>query len=152
MAQAATAATPRDRAWLLDAASALYVRARADGWGRGGQPGFVYTVDWAGEPIAEQRLSWVAAEATGAAAALAGVVDTQDDLVTWWGYIADRLVDRSRGSWWFELDRWNRPATTIWRGRPDLYHAYQACAIPRFPLARSVLHGITSAASADLSP
>lgn len=145
LAGAAVDAGAADRPWLQDAAIALYDRAARDGWARDGHPGFVYTVDWTGEPVVDQRLFWVAAEAVAAAEVLlraTGEPRYETDRTAWWRYIAEYLVDAERGSWIHELDARNRPASTIWSGKPDLYHAYQACIIPGLPLASSVLAGV----------
>ncbi|HEY2271464.1 MAG TPA: AGE family epimerase/isomerase, partial [Jatrophihabitantaceae bacterium] len=50
-----------DDGWHLDAARALYARAVADGWDADGRPGFVYTVDFEGRPVAHTRMWWVLA-------------------------------------------------------------------------------------------
>ncbi len=144
----ADGSAPQDAAWLREAALALYDRAARDGWARDGTPGFVYTVDWAGRPVASQRLFWVAAEAVAAAEVLTKLTGDQryyDDRLVWWRYIDEYLVDRGRGSWRHELDADNRPASTIWAGKPDLYHAYQACIVPDLPLSASVSAGVASA-------
>ena len=33
------------------------------------------------------------------------------------------------------LDEHNRPSHTVWDGKPDVYHAYQALLLARMPLA-----------------
>lgn len=131
----------RDRGWLLEAAVALYDRSARDGWARDGHPGFVYTVDWNGETVVGRRLFWVAAEAVSAAEVLLRVTGDRryaDDREEWWRYIAQHFVDRERGSWIHELDARNLPSRTIWNGKPDLYHAFQACVIPGLPVTASV--------------
>ena len=45
------------------------------------------------------------------------------------------IIDRDLGSWRHELDERNRPSHVIWRGKPDVYHAYQALLLARMPLA-----------------
>jgi len=54
----------------------------------------------------------------------------------WWDYAATYLV-RQDGSWQHELDEENRPAGTVWPGRPDLYHSVHAVLLQRLPLAPS---------------
>jgi len=125
---------------LREAAVALYDRAVADGWAADGDDGFVYTTDWAGEPVVRQRMHWVLCEAVGAAEALRRVTGEQryaDDLARWWAYAEDNLVDHDLGSWHHELDSGNRPAATVWSGKPDVYHAYQAALIEDLPLVPS---------------
>ena len=124
--------------WLTEAAVALFDRATTDGWAVDGSPGFVYTTDWSGKPVVRQRMYWVLAEAVAAAAALHQRTgdDRYSDLATgWWQYARQYVIDNVNGSWHHELDPENRPAATVWPGKPDLYHAVQATLIPRLPLA-----------------
>jgi len=137
---------------LTDAAVALYDRAVADGWQVDGAPGFVYTTDWDGTPVVRQRMHWVVAEAIAAAAALWRATGEQryaDDYARWWDYAARCLVDLDGGSWRHELDPGNHPAAGTWAGKPDLYHAVQACLLPRLPVAPSIAtalrHGMLDA-------
>lgn len=155
MVQAATGADAVDRAWLLEAAASLYVRARADGWMRNGEPGFVYTVDWEGEPVVDGHLFWVAAEAVTAADALRrspARLDVAGDLEGWWAHIARDFIDLGNGSWTHELDARNQPSRLIWDGKPDLYHSYQACALPRFALTTSLLGSVAREAPSLSEP
>ena len=55
-----------------------------------------------------------------------------------WDYIDLHMIDRVNGSWHHELGADNLPSQTIWPGKPDLYHAYQATLLPRLPLAISL--------------
>lgn len=119
------------------AARRLYKRAVADGWARNGRPGFLYTTDWDGSPVTEDRLHWVTAEAIGAAAALwrrTGKQRYLRDCTLWWDFAATHLIDAEDGSWRHELDPDNQPGGKVWPGKPDLYHALQATLIPRLPL------------------
>ncbi|MFV0286777.1 MAG: AGE family epimerase/isomerase [Demequina sp.] len=125
---------------LVDAARALYAAAVADGWARDGADGFVYTTDWQGEPVVRERMHWVAAEAIGAAQALfaiTGEARYSADLSRWWAYVDSFLVDHRGGSWHHELDAHNVPAGTVWPGKSDAYHAYQAALIQDLPLVPS---------------
>lgn len=129
---------------LLDTSRLLFDRAVADGWAADGAPGFVYTTDWAGTPVVRQRFHWVVAEAIGAAAALhrrTGETAYADRYAAWWAYVDAHVRDVERGSWHHELDPHNRPAATVWPGKPDLYHAVQATLLPRLPLAPGLAAG-----------
>jgi sulfoquinovose isomerase len=124
-------------AYTLDAgrfeadARRLFAAAIVDGWDGSG---FVYTVDWEGRPVVTDHLHWVLCEAIAAAAVLG-----EDALQAEWWELAERVfIDREDGSWRHELDASNRPATTVWDGKPDVYHALQATLIPRLKPARSV--------------
>ncbi|WP_426563744.1 AGE family epimerase/isomerase [Angustibacter sp. McL0619] len=123
--------------WLVPAARSLFETAVRDGWHRDGTDGFVYTVDWDGDPVVRQRMHWVVAEGMAAAAALhRGTGDPAylDQLAQWWQYTDRHLLDLE-GGWRHELDPANRPAATVWPGKPDAYHAVQAMLVPRLPLA-----------------
>ncbi|MBE2998957.1 AGE family epimerase/isomerase [Nocardiopsis sp. HNM0947] len=119
----------------------LFDRAVADGWHVDGAPGFVYTTDWEGRPVVRDRMHWVAAEALSAASALYRVTGEPrfaKHYGTWWEYICAYFVDRDHGSWHHQLDPSNRPASDVWPGKPDLYHAVQATLLPRAPLTPSL--------------
>jgi mannose/cellobiose epimerase-like protein (N-acyl-D-glucosamine 2-epimerase family) len=108
----------------------LFAAAIRDGWDGSG---FVYTVDWDGRPVVRDRLHWVLCEAIGAAAVLG-----EDARQAEWWELAQRHFICEDGSWRHELDAANRPASTVWDGKPDVYHALQATLIPRVPLAPSL--------------
>lgn len=52
-------------------------------------------------------------------------------------YTRRSVVDAEHGSWHHELDPSNHPASTVWQGKPDVYHAVQATLVPMLPLAPS---------------
>ena len=146
----ASLADPPD--WLLAAARELFDRAVADGWAVDGADGFVYTTDWDGTPIVRDRMHWVVAEAIAAAAALRTRTgnDRYSQLAaTWWGYAEGHLFDRTYGSWHHQLDATNHVIETVWPGKPDLYHAVQACLIPQLPLAPSIASALADQSSAS---
>jgi sulfoquinovose isomerase len=133
--------------WLTSSAKAIFARAALDGWSVDDAPGFVYTVDWAGTPVVRDRLHWVAAEAIAAAGALWDF--TGDDLYgerydTWWAYTQQHFVDTAHGSWIHQLDERNRPSSSVWAGKPDVYHAFQACLLPRLPAAPSLATAVAA--------
>lgn len=114
--------------WMLAAAVGLFRRGLDDGWDKT-RDGLVFSVDFDGRPINHSRYHWVVAEAIGASAVLWRV--TGEDLYDrwyqrFWGYAERFLVDLTNGSWHHELDRNNRPIEVAWKGKPDLYHAYQS--------------------------
>jgi len=127
--------------WLLDDACGLFARASRDAWNADGKPGLVYTLDWASRPVVRARLHWVHAEAIAVAATLlrrTGEPLYEDWYRRLWEFSATHFIDLQRGSWHHELDSDNRPASSIWPGKPDIYHAYQAVLLPRLPLAPSL--------------
>jgi len=134
-------------------AVSLYARAISDGWNVDGTPGFVYTTDWDGEPVVRERMHWVLAEAIGAAHALAsatGESHYSGDANRWWDFAHSYLVDAQWGSWHHELDPGNQPASSVWVGKPDIYHAYQAALWPDVPLIPSFAAAL--GAGVDLAP
>jgi mannose/cellobiose epimerase-like protein (N-acyl-D-glucosamine 2-epimerase family) len=127
-------------AGLPDTAVALADRAVADGWAADGAEGFVYTTDWEGRPVVRTRMHWVVAEAVNTADVLHRVTGEEryaDERARWWAYVDRYLVDRVHGSWHHELDPTNRPSAQVWRGKPDVYHAYQAALLPSLPIVPS---------------
>ncbi|WP_029362853.1 oligoribonuclease [Brachybacterium squillarum] len=123
--------------WMLEAATALMEKAAAS-FGSDGAPGFVYTVDWDGTPVTQERMHWVAAEAVNSAAVLyrvTGDVTWARRYEDWWEYISTYLLDDAEGSWHHELDADNEPQGVTWPGKPDIYHAFQATIVPRLPVA-----------------
>jgi sulfoquinovose isomerase len=124
--------------WLLDDARSLFDAAVREGWAVDGADGFVYTVDWSGQPVVRERMHWVAAEATAAAAALhaeTGDPSYERWYATWWEHIDTCFRDREHGSWHHELSPTNEPSSLTWQGKPDIYHAFQATLLPRLPTA-----------------
>jgi sulfoquinovose isomerase len=123
--------------WMLDDAVGLFDASVREGWAIDGADGFVYTVNWSGEPVVRERMHWVAAEATATAAALhtaTGDASYDGWYATWWDHIAAVFLDPELGSWRHELDAENRPSGAVWNGKPDTYHAFQATLFPRLPL------------------
>jgi len=137
---------------LVDASAALYDRAVADGWAADGEDGFVYTTDWSGAPVTHDRMWWVVAEAVAAAAALhtvTGEARYVADQDRFWAFVESHHIDRVEGSWVHQLDRHNRHATSVWPGKPDLYHAVQATLVPRLPLAPGMARAVRDGLLAD---
>lgn len=127
--------------WLLDDARHLFASACRYGWQVDGEPGIVYTLDWNHQPQVRERLHWTLAEAAAAATALiqrTGEPEYDVWYQRFWDYIDLHLIDRENGSWHHELGPDNLPSATIWPGKGDLYHAYQATLLPRLPLAISL--------------
>lgn len=124
--------------WMADDARALYDAGVREGWNVDGAPGFVYTVDWEGQPVVRERMHWVAAEAIGAAAVLwhkTKRAEYAEQYQQWWDYVGDHHLDPEQGSWWHELGADNEVSRTVWEGKADTYHAVQATLIPRLPIS-----------------
>jgi mannose/cellobiose epimerase-like protein (N-acyl-D-glucosamine 2-epimerase family) len=132
--------------WMLDAAVRLFGQAIEDAW-EDEPPGFAYTVDFEGRALNRDRYFWVHAEAVGAAAYLHDA--TGDDAYEQsyrrsWDFIADHLVDHRHGGWFWLLDPSNRPKHVpgVVVGKPDLYHALQACLFPMVPVESGLVRAI----------
>ncbi|MGW7574943.1 AGE family epimerase/isomerase [Streptomyces sp. NPDC054765] len=136
-----TALGERSPGWLLEDAIALFDTAVRHGWNADGRSGFVYTVDWTARPVVNTRLHWVVAEAIAAASLLHRV--TADAVYDswyrlWWQHADQLFLDRQHGSWRHELTQDGTPASTVWSGKPDLYHALQATLLPQVQPAPSL--------------
>ncbi len=134
----------RRHAWMLDAAKSLFAKTVAIGWAENG--GFYYTLDWNDQPAQPDRYWWPCAEGIAAAAVLSSV--TNDPFFEeWyrriWGFVATHVIDRQNGGWIPELDPSLKPVNRVFEGKPDLYHAVQACLIPLFPADGSLTRQLT---------
>jgi mannose/cellobiose epimerase-like protein (N-acyl-D-glucosamine 2-epimerase family) len=135
-----------DRAheWLIDAARQLFFKTVAIGWDQG-TGGFYYTLDWQNRPARSDRFWWPCAEGIGAAAVL-GAVDPNPRFEEWyrriWDFSVNHLIDHDNGGWFPELGPDLKPVSRVFRGKPDLYHALQACLIPLLPPDGSITRGL----------
>jgi mannose/cellobiose epimerase-like protein (N-acyl-D-glucosamine 2-epimerase family) len=127
-------------AWMPDAASELFRQSIELGWDRQ-RGGFFYALDWNDQPRRPEKLWWPCAEAIGAAAFL--IEHRPSDFhEQWyrqaWSFAQGHLIDHIHGGWRPELTEDLAPASTVFAGKPDLYHALQACLIPLFPATASL--------------
>ena len=135
----------RSHDWMIEAARALFLHTCEIGWDRA-RGGFYYTLDWADQPTRSDRYWWPCAEGIAAAAVLR---QTGGDprFEVWyrriWDFAATHLIDPDHGGWFPELDDDLRPVSRVFTGKPDLYHAVQACLIPLVPASGSVTRGLT---------
>ena len=118
--------------WMIEAAKGLFARACETGWDAA-RGGFLYTLDWDDRPLQPLRLWWPNAEGIGAAASL--LKRGKDPLAeAWyakiWDVVAAQFIDHDRGGWYPEILPDGRPGEAIFTGKPDLYHAFQACLVP----------------------
>ena len=114
--------------WLLAEARNVYGIAKDIGWQVDGAPGFVYTVDFDGKPVVQMRMHWVITEAVAAAWTLSKNSNSSNylaDFHEWWSYAEKHFIDPINGSWRHELNALNEESSSVWNGRPDIYHAYQ---------------------------
>ncbi len=133
----------RTIAWMREAAIALFRQAVTDGWGEGG--GFYYTLDWNGSPHIADRYWWPCCEGIGSAAFLNAIEDDafyEDWYRRIWNFSATHLIDRVHGGWHAQLDRDLKPNAGPFYGKPDIYHALQACLVPLLPTTGSIAAGL----------
>ena len=136
----------RRPAWAPDAARALFARAVEEGWDVE-KGGFYYTLDHGGRPHVAERYWWPCCEGIGAAAFL-GAIDGNATYEAWyrrvWDFTARHFIDGARGGWYPQIDAEGRPASDPFYGKPDIYHAVQACLIPLLPTTNSVVGGLAT--------
>ena len=125
----------------IEASEQLFLRAVEDAWNVDGAPGFVYTTDWEGRPVVHDRMHWVLAEAINTAAILYRITkktEYADYYAEFMKYLDEKVVDHVRGSWYHQMDEKNHVTGTVWPGKNDLYHAFQATLIPCYKAGLSL--------------
>ena len=130
--------------WLREAAEALFLHTCAIGWDMA-KGGFYYTLDWANKPAQPDRYWWPCCEGIAAAAVLrasGGGQAFEEWYARIWSFAATHLIDRQGGAWHPELDSNLAPVNRVFTGKPDIYHAVQACLIPLVPPTGSVTRGL----------
>jgi len=134
----------RKHGWMLESARALFFNTVDIGWDRQ-VGGFYYTLGWDDRPDQADRYWWPCAEGVAAAAVL-GSVDGDPRFEAWyrriWSFIANYVIDRENGGWTPELDSSFKPVNRVFEGKPDIYHAVQACLIPLLPANGSITRGL----------
>lgn len=115
------------------AAKELYLRAVGDAWAADGAPGLVYTTDWEGKPVIHDRMHWTLAEAINSSAVLYRVTKEKryaEDYAQFMKYLDEQVLDHVNGSWFHQMNEKGEVTGTVWPGKSDLYHAFQATLIP----------------------
>ena len=137
----------KEHSWMTDAARNLFKRSIDLGWDKE-HGGFFYTLDWEDKPAIREKLWWPVAEAIGAAAYISAH-DNEAYFQAWyrklWDYAENHVIDHARGGWLSELQEDLTPASKLFVGKPDIYHALQACLIPLYPVTGSLTHAIIEA-------
>jgi len=129
----------------INSAKILYDTAITDAWDRDGNKGIVYTTDWDGNPVVHDRMHWTLAEAINTSAVLFNVTADNkyaDDYYQFMKYLDTFVHDKKNGSWFHQLDRNNQLLGTVWPGKSDLYHAFQATLIPYSIASVSIAKGV----------
>lgn len=130
--------------YYIKAAENLFLRAVSDAWNADGEPGVVYTTDWNGKPVVHDRMHWTLAEAINTSAVLyrvTGKADYAELYSEFMEYLDEKVLDHVHGSWFHQLDEHNNLLNTVWPGKSDLYHAFQATLIPYSKVDVSVACG-----------
>ncbi len=134
----------RKEPWMLDAADRLFRSAVARGWDHA-KGGFYYTLNFDNHPALTHKIWWPATEAIGAAAFL-NALKTDPFYEDWyrkvWDFSAMHFIDPANGGWFGELGDDLKPIDRFFTGKPDIYHALQACLIPLFPPVGSLMRAI----------
>ncbi len=134
----------RRHAWMAEAAAALFRTAVATGWDRR-RGGFCYTLDWDNRPDVASRFWWPACEGAAAAATLRDSLGDADFELWYrriWAVLDRDFIDHAQGGWWPEVDAAGAPQSTVFTGKPDIYHALQACLIPLVPASAGLMRGL----------
>ena len=132
--------------WRIEAAIELYRKAKQIGWEADGKPGFVYTVDFLGEPISTKRLHWVVCEAIACAATfqkwkLLGD-QPESDFRIWNAHLREVFYDSAVGGWHHELDSEGNYSAELFAGKPDAYHLAQAFLLSNFDKGTGLIRSI----------
>ena len=133
--------------WMPEAAKQLFLNAVNSGWDAT-TGGFYYTLDWNDTHDRTDRFWWPCAEGIAAAAVMASY-DNDPLYEIWyrriWGFVGANIIDGKNGGWFPELNSDLQPVTGIFVGKPDLYHAFQACLIPLLPANVGITRGLSMA-------
>jgi mannose/cellobiose epimerase-like protein (N-acyl-D-glucosamine 2-epimerase family) len=126
---------------FIEAAGKLFRAAVTLGWDHTAG-GFYYTLDFDNRPAIAHKLWWPAAEAIAATAFL-HALKPDPFYESWyrkvWNFTATNFIDPANGGWFPELGDGLRPIDRFFTGKPDLYHALQACLIPLYPAKGSLM-------------
>jgi mannose/cellobiose epimerase-like protein (N-acyl-D-glucosamine 2-epimerase family) len=133
--------------WMPAASRELFRQSIGVGWDKD-KGGFFYSLNWDNQPRLPQKLWWPCAEAIGAAAFLCEHSPSEFHEAWYrlvWSFVDRHLIDHEQGGWHPELSEDLQPANTLFMGKPDLYHALQACLIPLYPATGSLTRVILQA-------
>ncbi|MFO1133464.1 MAG: AGE family epimerase/isomerase [Hyphomicrobiales bacterium] len=132
------------KGWMMEAAEKLFRSAVTRGWDEA-KGGFYYTLDFANRPAITHKIWWPATEAIGAAAFL-NTLKPDRFYEHWyrkvWDFSATHFIDPANGGWFGELGDDLKPMDRFFTGKPDIYHALQACLIPLFPATGSLMRAV----------
>ena len=78
-------------------------------------------------------MHWTLAEAINTSAVLYRIrkdLRYAADYAGFMEYLDQYVLDPVNGSWFHQMNRTNQVKNTVWPGKSDLYHAFQATLIP----------------------
>ena len=61
-----------------------------------------------------------------------------------WDFVAKDIIDRDNGGWRAEAVEPEGSIAPLFQGKPDLYHALQACLIPLLPTSGTITRGLAT--------
>lgn len=109
----------------------LIERALSDAWLPEG--GLAYTLNFDGSVADGSRFWWPVTEAINAVATLL-LLEGRDADEDWyrrlWAFADAAFIDHKHGGWFPAIDVSGAPTSSIFAGKPDIYHALQACLFP----------------------
>ena len=120
----------------------LIEQALQDAWLPEG--GFAYTLNFDGNVADASRFWWPVAEAIGAIATLIALEKRIEDEIWYrrlWTFANETFIDHTHGGWFPAIDEDRLHTSSIFPGKPDIYHSLQAC---MFPLSRKLSRMVTS--------
>ena len=90
-------------------------------------------------------MHWTLAEAVNTSSVLYRVTEKEEyaeDYAEFMEYLDRKVLDHKNGSWFHQLDQNNHLIGTVWPGKSDLYHAFQATLIPYLPADISIAKAV----------
>ena len=109
----------------------LIEQALQDAWLPDG--GLAYTLNFNGTVADGSRFWWPVTEAINAFAALIALERRPEDEAQYrrlWTYANANFIDHTHAGWFPAIDGGGAPTQSIFTGKPDIYHAIQACIFP----------------------
>lgn len=134
-----------DACEYIKVAQKLFDGAVNDAWNADGAKGIVYTTDWQGQPVVHDRMHWTLCEAINTSAVLYRVTGDKkyaDYYADFMEYLDTTVLDHVNGSCFHQLDANNKLKETVWPGKSDIYHAFQATLIPYLDVDTSIAKAV----------
>ena len=85
--------------------------------------------------MVHDRMHWTLAEAINTSAVLYHVTKKAayaENYAEFMEYLDEKVMDHVHGSWFHQMNEKNEVIGTVWPGKSDLYHAFQATLIPYY--------------------